>query len=231
MRSKETQADYRYFDEPDLPPLVIEEEQINEARSRFERSFVAISHRGDERRFPAGPARLVEFLSHELSLHERDAVILAEHHDLLELLLSAGQAADDYSTVAGIILNELRPMLIAHPEFRGRIDAGGIAELAKLLQTQKASYGQMKAVLNEVLTTGCTVGEAYMRLGFDQQVDGSDLAEACAKVIASNEKAVADIRKGKSAALQVLVGQVMKSTRGKANPEDAVAELKMQLGL
>jgi aspartyl-tRNA(Asn)/glutamyl-tRNA(Gln) amidotransferase subunit B len=231
MRSKETQADYRYFDEPDLPPLLIEDEQLNEAKSRYGRSSVAISYRGDERRFLAGSARLVDFLSLELSLHERDAMILVENRDLLELLLSSGQVTNDYSTVAGIILNELRPTLVAHPELRGRIDAGGITELGKLLQARKLSYGQMKAVLNEVLTTGCTVGEAYKKLGFDQQVGGGDLTDACAKVIASNEKAVADIRKGKSAALQVLVGQVMKVTRGKAKPEEAVTELKKQLGL
>jgi aspartyl-tRNA(Asn)/glutamyl-tRNA(Gln) amidotransferase subunit B len=75
------------------------------------------------------------------------------------------------------------------------------------------------------------VAETITRLGHDQQVSESDLSKASAEVIAANEKAVNDIRKGKSAALQVLVGQVMRVTKGKANPESVLAELKRQLGL
>jgi aspartyl-tRNA(Asn)/glutamyl-tRNA(Gln) amidotransferase subunit B len=229
MRSKETQADYRYFDEPDLPPLILDEQHYKVALNRYESSLLDLSFNGEKRRFPAGTARIVEFLISELSLSEADAALSTEDRQLMRLILSGGPG--DYVAVTRFLINEVRPAIIADPSLRPRLDSGDILELIKMLQRQEVSYGQMKEMLKVIFVSGCKVGEAYVKLGFDQQVGGSDLADACAKVIESSEKAVADIRKGKSVALQVLVGQVMKATHGKAKPEEAVAELKKQLGL
>ncbi len=231
MRLKETQADYRYFDEPDLPPLVLDKRLFGEAQARYDKSFVTLSFRGGERRFPAGTACLVGFLHDELSLQERDAILLAEDYELLRLVLDSGHETGDYGTAAGIVLNELRPALLAHPELRERSYSKHVKELCSMLQAKKVNYGQVKAVLSGVLATGCTVEETYCKLGFDRQVGGDALKIVCSEVIASNEKAVLDIRNGKSAALQVLVGQVIKATQGKAKPNEALAELKEQLGL
>jgi aspartyl-tRNA(Asn)/glutamyl-tRNA(Gln) amidotransferase subunit B len=232
MRRKETQADYRYFDEPDLPPLVLDEELNGEASDRYSKTIVSIDYHGEEREFPVGTAKLADFLYSKLSLQERDAVLLAEDRVSLELVLGAGADTGDYITMSGIVLNEIRPALLADPHLGEKMDLTKVvSELSRLILSKKASYSQMKIVFAEVLSTTCSVGDAYVKLGYNVQLGGDSLVAVCAKVIESNEKAVSDIRKGKLVALQVLVGQVMKETKGKAKPEEAAAELKRQIEL
>jgi len=86
-------------------------------------------------------------------------------------------------------------------------------------------------VFDLVYRTGKSVADAASELGFGAKLSGEELAEVCAKVIASSPKAVADIRRGKLAAVKALVGGVMKETRGAADPRATEAELKRQLGL
>ena len=232
MRKKETQADYRYFDEPDLPPLVLDEAMSVEALARYSKTMVCVSYQGKMHNFPVGTARLTDFLFSELGLQERDAVLLAEDRASLELLLTASAGTREYMTVAGIVLNEIRPALLANPALGGELDLAKVAsELSGLILGKKTSYSQMKTVFAEVLSTSCSVDDAYMKLGFDEVIGSDSLAAICTKVIEANEKAVTDIRKGKLAALQVLVGQVMKETKGKAKPDEAAAELKKQIGI
>lgn len=232
MRRKETQADYRYFDEPDLPPLVLDEALNDEASGRYGNTVVSINYQRQERKFPVGTSMLTDFLFSELGLQERDALLLAEDRESLGIVISAGADTGDYITTAGIVLNEIRPALQANPALGGELDLAKVAsELSRLILGKKASYSQMKAVFAEVLSTSCSVGDAFNKLGYSEQLGGDSLVAVCANVIKANEKAVTDIRKGKLAALQVLVGQVMKETKGKAKPDEAATEIKKQIGI
>jgi aspartyl-tRNA(Asn)/glutamyl-tRNA(Gln) amidotransferase subunit B len=232
MRRKETQADYRYFDEPDLPPLVLDEALNDEASDRYNQTLVSINYQGKKREFPVGTAMLADFIHLELGLPERDAVLLAEDHVSLELVLGASAETGDYVIVAGIVLNEIRPALSANPALSEKMNLTIItSELSRLILSKKTSYSQMKTVFAEVLSASCSVSDAFKILGYNEQLGGDSLVAVCTKVIEANERAVSDIRKGKLAALQVLVGQVMKETRGKAKPDEAAAELKSQLGI
>ncbi len=232
MRRKETQSDYRYFDEPDLPPLVLYDALNDEASDRYSKTLLSFSYQGQARKFPVGTAMLTDFLHSELSLQERDAVLLAEDRASLELVLGAGDVTKDYATATGIVLNEIRPAILATPVLSEKVDLTKVViELSQLILGKITSYSQMKTVLAEVLSMSCSVNDAFNKLGYGEQLGGDSLVAVCIKVIDANEKAVTDIRKGKLAALQVLVGQVMKETKGKAKPDEATAELKKQIGI
>jgi aspartyl-tRNA(Asn)/glutamyl-tRNA(Gln) amidotransferase subunit B len=161
-------------------------------------------------------------------MREDDVQVLVGDKISLELLLEAVKLGGAIRECANLVLNEYRPRISDKP---GAITSQHIADLAIARCSGKLTSVQIRAVFAVCFDSGTPVGEAVLNLGFDQHVDGSDLAQACASVISANEKVVADIRKGKTAALQVLVGQVMKESGGKAKPDEALAELKKQLGL
>jgi aspartyl-tRNA(Asn)/glutamyl-tRNA(Gln) amidotransferase subunit B len=204
MRSKEEAHDYRYFPEPDLPPLRVD-------AARVERLRAALPELPEARR---------RRLSAVYGLSESDAAQIGGSRELtgyFEAMLSAGTPA---KSAANWLNGEMTRAL----KERGVVirDAPvGPSDLAALIRqvTEGAiSISVAKDVFNRMWTTGRSAEAIVREEGLGQIGDRDALAALVAEVVASNPKAVAQYRAGKSLTLGFLVGQVMKATRGKANP-------------
>jgi len=228
MRVKETQADYRYFDEPDLPPLMVEDGDLAQAKGRAEAAATTLRWRGETMRFPAGTARLVAFLTREADLREEDVRLLVAAPDSLALFAETVELTGKAKEVAIWVLQEYRPRAQAET---GRVTAQHLSDLIAMRASGALGSTQAREVFAVVFETGKSVAEAVEELGFGARMSAEELAAVCSQVIAASPKVVADIGRGKLAAVRALVGAVMKQTRGSADPKAAEAELRRQLGM
>ena len=218
MRSKEDAHDYRYFPEPDLPPLVVSAAWIEAARA-------SMTELPD--------ARHARFIS-AYGLSDYDANVLVRlvdgGADYFEATVKAGASA---KSAANWILGEVRRLLK---------DAGtdgmtsvpvtpeALAELAGLTERDVISSTVAKEVLSTMWTTGRSAKAIVEAEGLAQVGDADTLGAAVAQVLAANPDAVAQYRAGKNNAFGFLVGQAMKSMKGKANPKVINELLKKALG-
>jgi aspartyl-tRNA(Asn)/glutamyl-tRNA(Gln) amidotransferase subunit B len=216
QRSKEYASDYRYFPEPDLPPLEVGREWVERVRAQM----------------PELPdARLRRFVE-QYGLGDYDAEQLTAERavaDYFEAVLAAKPAADlpvRAKAAANWVLGELRRLLNAESLdiTASRVTPDGLAELLELIERGTISNKQAKEVLEKAFASGEAPSAVVAREGIAQLSDTAELERVVAEVIAENPKAVEDYHMGKTASLQFLVGQVMKCTRGRAKP-DAVTPL------
>jgi len=128
MRVKETQADYRYFDEPDLPPLVVRNEETEEARRRAEDASVTIRWKGQEVRFPAGMAHAMAFVEGETELREVESRLLATEPELLRLFAETVELSGKVQQSANWVLQEYRPRTQVEP---GKVNAQHLTDLIR----------------------------------------------------------------------------------------------------
>ena len=218
MRGKETSEDYRYFPEPDLPPLRISPEWLAEVRAGL----------------PELPAARRDRYQRELGLSLYDARVLVADRasaDLLEATLAAGAAGGaplPAKVVANWITGEVLRLRNA-----GRLahapSALELGALVRLVEEGTISRANGKSVLEEHVATGAPVHLVVERSGFRQISDADALATVAAEVLAANPAAVADVRAGKDQAIKFLVGQVMRATRGQAQAQAAEGALRAQL--
>jgi aspartyl-tRNA(Asn)/glutamyl-tRNA(Gln) amidotransferase subunit B len=218
QRSKEYAHDYRYFPEPDLPPLVIEPSWVETVRQKL----------------PELPeARRDRFMT-EYGLPRYDADLLTESRDMADAFEKNAKCNMDVSPkeISNWFLGEVSRI----------INAGNITILdfekkvgpAALTQLIASSHGTInintaKSVLEEMFNTGKTADVIIKERGLSQINDTAELEKIAAEVIQSNVQPVADYRAGKETALKFLVGQVMKATRGRANPQLVNDVLKKKL--
>jgi aspartyl-tRNA(Asn)/glutamyl-tRNA(Gln) amidotransferase subunit B len=204
MRSKEEVDDYRYFPEPDLPPLVLEPAWIEEVR----------------RSMPELPdARRARFVA-EYAIPEYDAGVLtqsADVADFFEAVVKAGAAPKQASNwVMGELirkLNETRTHAAASP-----LSPAALAGLVALLDRGTISGPVAKDVFERMWTSGRTADVIVAEDGLARIDDESAIAEMVGRVFREHPVAVAEYRAGKTKTLGFLVGQVMKATSGKADP-------------
>ena len=216
QRTKEETEDYRYFPEPDLPPLELSREYVQAIRVRL----------------PELPdARRDRYMA-DLGLSRYDATLLvtdkavAEYFERAVQALPAGPARADGrrsvepQAVAHWILGDLfRLMGETRTEIECvRIKPAELVDLVRLVGEGTISGKMAKDVFEEMFATGRAAGEIVANRGFTQISDTDEIEAVAARVIAANPQAVADYRSGKQAALGFLVGQLMKETRGRANP-------------
>ena len=202
MRSKEDSHDYRYFPEPDLPPLRVEAAWLDEIRARL----------------PELPSARRDRYRETYGLSAYDAqVLVGEPHAtrLFEGVLTAApgtdpKAAANWVTGAWLALHK------TEADAAGRVDAAQLAELIGRVTRGDLSGTNAKEVFAEHAATGQPVGEIVEARGFHQISDAGALASVIDDVIAANPKAVDDYRAGKPV-VGFFVGQVMKATRGQAN--------------
>ena len=217
QRSKEHAHDYRYFPEPDLPPLAIGREWVEEIRS-------SLPELAAQRK-----ARFVE--QYGLRLYDADLLTGSramgdyfEETVALRSDLAAPQA--QAKNVSNWILGDLSRLMKLEGQAIGdvRVRPAHLSELLQLVDSGTLSGAMAKTVLEEAFATGREPGKIVEDNGYSQISDSSVVEGAVAQALADNPKAVADYMGGKETASRFLVGQVMKITRGQAKP-DLVLEL------
>jgi len=212
MRSKEDSHDYRYFPEPDLPPLRVEASWLAAIRAAL----------------PELPAARRARYEQELGVSAYDAAVIVAEPQAAELFEATRAAAPDADgkTIANWVTGAFLGLLKADPDAAARITPAELADLVRRIGAGELSGTNAKEVFAAHAADGSSVAAIVERLGFHQISDASAVAAVVAEVIAANPKAVADYRAGKPV-LGFFVGQVMKATRGQANAavvQDAVRD-------
>jgi aspartyl-tRNA(Asn)/glutamyl-tRNA(Gln) amidotransferase subunit B len=206
QRTKEYADDYRYFPEPDLPPLVLDRAWIEEIRARL----------------PELPeARRDRFMTqYSLSLYDANVLIsskgMADYFENCVKLLDYSKA----KIVSNWLLGDFSRLLNAtNTEIENvKISPEHLAEMLDLVDNGTISGPAAKAVLEEIFRTGKGASEIIEEKKLSQISDAGEIWEVVKQVMANNTGAVADYASGKQQALTFIIGQVMKATRGRANP-------------
>jgi aspartyl-tRNA(Asn)/glutamyl-tRNA(Gln) amidotransferase subunit B len=215
MRSKEEAQDYRYFPEPDLVPLVIDEEWLERARASL----------------PELPRARRRRFVHALGLSDYDAGILTAERELADYFEAVTAADIEPKAAANWVTGELS----RHLNERGISAAAapvtpvGLAQLIRLVEQGAITANAAKEVLAEMFASGRTAHEIIEERGLAQIQDQGELEAVIAQVLAENPSGVADFQAGKTQALKFLVGQVMKATRGRGNPQAVNQLLRKRL--
>jgi len=206
QRTKEYADDYRYFPEPDLPPLVWDRPWIEEIRARI----------------PELPeARRDRFMTqYGLSMYDANILTssraMADYFENCVKLMDPGKA----KTVSNWLSGDFSRLLNAtNTEVESvKISPKHLAEMLDFVDNGTISGPAAKAVFEEMFHSGKGAGDIITEKKLSQISDASEISEVVKQVIASNTGAVADYSSGKQQALTFIIGQVMKATRGRANP-------------
>ncbi|MDP1845604.1 MAG: Asp-tRNA(Asn)/Glu-tRNA(Gln) amidotransferase subunit GatB [Candidatus Moranbacteria bacterium] len=222
QREKESAHDYRYFPEPDLPPLEISEDYVSKIKSEI----------------PELPAQKAERFQGEYKISEYDSFILTRDKDTasffekslseaIELRKGDGKIA---KLTANYIISELKKYLDENTQITDlKITPENFGELISIIATGKINSSAAQTVLAEMVKTGADPEHIIAEKNLAQLEDDSEIEKIVEKVILNNPGPVEDFQKGKQNALQFLLGQVMKETGGKVNPKTAISILKEKL--
>ena len=205
MRSKESAHDYRYFPEPDLVPLVLDEAFVAERRAEL----------------PELPRARRERFVDAYRIPAYDAAILTQSKALAEYYEAAVREAGNAKAVSNWIMSELLREIGSDDERAietCRITPAYLGQLVKLIDDGTISGKIAKGVFEGMLRSGEAPGVIVAREGLTQVADTGELERVIDQVLGTNPKPIEDWKKGKTAASQALFGLVMKATGGKANP-------------
>jgi aspartyl-tRNA(Asn)/glutamyl-tRNA(Gln) amidotransferase subunit B len=204
MRTKEFAHDYRYFPDPDLVPVKTDA-LVAKVRDRV----------------PELPkAKRARFVQ-QYQVSPYDAAVLANDLELAKYFEAAAKGAKKPKNIANWILNDLQNALSAAGKniHDCPIAPEALDELVNLIDSGKISGKQGKAVFAEMFATGKRAAAIVKEKGIEQLSDSSAIEALCDEVIAANPKPVADFKAGNVASLNFLKGQVIKLSKGKANPQ------------
>jgi aspartyl-tRNA(Asn)/glutamyl-tRNA(Gln) amidotransferase subunit B len=204
MRSKEQAHDYRYFPEPDLPPLLVTAKFLDDAKKK-------LPELPEARR-----ARMIA--EYELSL--QDAHALTASREFADRFEAAAKAARNPRRVANLLLNELggRLKTLGLEQEQSPVSMTGVVLAADLLDEGKISSKQMKQLFDVSFENGEDFPAVYEREKPQQITDASAIEVLIDEVIAANPKQVEQYRSGKKTMVNFFAGQVMKASKGQANP-------------
>ena len=213
MRTKESEHDYRYFPDPDLLPVKI---------GVFMEEVRAL--------LPELPWEKRERFVREYGVSEYDAGVLADDRELSAYFEAAAKGAQKPKAIANYVLNDLLSALGAanQPVAGCPIPPNHLKELVDLVDGGKISSKQGKDVFAEMFATGKAPGLIVEEKGLKQESDIGAIESLCDEVIAAHPKSVEDYKAGKVAAINFLKGQVMRLSKGKANP-NLVGEVLVRL--
>jgi aspartyl-tRNA(Asn)/glutamyl-tRNA(Gln) amidotransferase subunit B len=216
QRSKEVAEDYRYFPEPDLPPVFVTQEWIDALRARL----------------PELPDARRDRYAHEFELSRYDAAQLTASLPISNFFEAAVATYPKPKVVANWIHGELFRILRERDAELDQLPltTGHLLEVLQLLDDGTITQAVAKQVFEEAATTGTAPRQIVADRGLVQISDTSELDQIVAEAIAANPQAAADYRAGKVQAKGFLTGQVMKATKGKANPGLVSEILQRQLG-
>jgi len=204
MRSKEQAHDYRYFPEPDLPPLVVSPELLSETRKKL----------------PELPeARRARMIA-EYQIAPKDAATLTASRPFADRFESAARTARNPRRVANLLLSEIggRLKALGLEQEQSAVSMQGIILAADLLDEDKISSKQLKQLFDICFEKGEDFGPVYEREKPQQLTDVTAIEKLIDEVIAANPKQVEQYRAGKKTVAGFFVGQVMRATKGQANP-------------
>ena len=205
MRGKEEAHDYRYFPEPDLVPMEVDESWLEKI----------------EEDIPELPTdRKARFIN-EFGLPEYDAEVLTDSKDIADFFEATVNKHDDPKSVSNWVMGDLMRLLNEESLEINEADitADGLAEMLALMDDGTISSKIAKTVFEEMFKTGKDPDTIVEEKGLKQISDEDELGNVIDGVIENNPDAVADYKGGKDQAIGYLVGQVMKETRGKADPQ------------
>ena len=215
QRSKESAHDYRYFPEPDLPPLSLTPSWVESIRQQMSELPTARRQRFET----------------EYGLSPYDADLLTATRATADYFEEAVKLFPHPKQVANWLTGELFRLLNASNLEIGqaKVSPSGVAEVLKAVDTGVISGRAAKDVFEEMFRTGESANRIVEAKGLSQISDTAALDRLVDEAIAANPKSIADYRAGKPQALGFLVGQVMKASRGKANPGVVNGLLKAKL--
>jgi aspartyl-tRNA(Asn)/glutamyl-tRNA(Gln) amidotransferase subunit B len=205
MRSKEEAHDYRYFPEPDLIPLMVDDRWIEEVR----------------RKLPELPHQRKERLQEQFEIPEYDAEVITASKAMADFFEQAASVYPNAKTVANWVMGELQ----RHLNLKGieieqsKTKPEQLGELLRLIDDGTVSGNMAKTVFSEMFETGKSPSAIVSEKGMVQITDEEELVALAEKVIADNPGPVADFISGNERAFGFLMGQAMKATKGKANPK------------
>lgn len=211
MRGKEEVHDYRYFPEPDLPPLHIDNNWIEKIGARL----------------PELPQQRSERFIREYELPSYDANVLTESREIADYFEKCIKLFPKPKMVSNWIMGDF--MRLIKQEGEVKISPPQVADLLREIEKGTISTSMAKEVMESMFKTGKGAGQIIEERGLKQISDEQSLDKIAQEVIQENQKAVKDWQKGKTKAMKFLVGQVMRKTKGKANPQMANQMIKEKL--
>ena len=216
MRTKEDAADYRYFPDPDLPPLVIAPEWIEQVKAAM----------------PELPRAMAERFVQQYGLPEYDATTLTQSQAMAAYFEEAAQACGQPKLASNWVMGEISRRL--NTEEIGmeavKVSSAQLGQLIARISDNTISNNAAKQVFEALwVGEGSEVDAVIAAKGLKQMNDTGALEAIIAEVIAANPANVEQYRAGKDKAFNALVGQVMKASKGKANPAQVNALLKAKL--
>ena len=216
MRTKEDAADYRYFPDPDLPPLVIEREWVERVKAAM----------------PELPRAMAQRFMDQYGLPEYDATTLTQSQAMAAYFEAAAQACGQPKLASNWVMGEISRRLNSGEVSMGSlpVSATQLGALIGRIQDGTISNNAAKQVFDVLWSEGGDIDGIIEAKGLKQMNDSGALEAIIAEVIAANEKNVVEYRAGKDKAFNALVGQVMKASKGKANPGQVNELLKKVLG-
>jgi aspartyl-tRNA(Asn)/glutamyl-tRNA(Gln) amidotransferase subunit B len=221
QRSKEQAHDYRYFPEPDIPPMKVPAEWVSRVRAQL----------------PEMPeARRLRFQS-EWGLSAYDAAVLtsskevSSYFEAVAVALSGGDSKASAKEAVNWVNGEVARLLKEDGRSISqiRVSPAQLASLVVKFQKRELNNSTAKAVFEEMYRTGKSADQVISEKGLTKVSDSGALGPIVEKVLAGSEAAVNDYVAGKETALRFLVGQVMKASKGQADPEVAASLLREQL--
>ncbi len=215
MRSKEHAHDYRYFPEPDLLPLEISETYLADIRAQM----------------PELPAEKRARWMASYGLREYDAEVLTQTRPLSEYFEKVAVASGNPRAAANWVMGDLSGSLKAQDKDiqESPIGAEQLGELVALVSGGEISGKLAKEVFAKMLSTGESARAIIEREGLRQISDSAELERIIDTILAANPKQVEQFKGGKETVMGFFVGQVMKATRGQANPQAVNSLLKAKL--
>ena len=204
LRSKEDSDEYRYFPEPDLPPVIVMEDYIEKLRAEL----------------PEMPKEKRRRMIEKDGLPEYDAGIITASKALVDFYDAVHTHYGDAKKISNWIMGELLAKVNAEGiELNAlKIQPEQMAALLKLVDSGEISGKIAKKVFAEMFETGNNPGDIIKKQGLMQISDETALKTMIEQVVETNPKSVEDYKAGKTKALGFLVGQIMKQSRGQANP-------------
>ena len=205
MRSKEEAMDYRYFPEPDLPAIIITESRLSNVKDKM----------------PEFADEKAKRFINEYKLNEMEAATLSSEQELAGYYEEVVKVSDDARLAANWVLTEILRVLkeknISIEEFS--VEPENIGKLIKLIKANTISSKIAKDVFEILLSENKDPEIIVKEKGLVQITDNSEIEKIVEQVLAENPQSVEDYKAGKSNALKYLVGQSMRLSKGKANPQ------------